>query len=140
MNFIKSTLQTIALFMLCCVSFAAVYFIWPILMGPDARGGLLDIWVLLMANAAFFGFSYWHLTDLKADGFLPRANSYVLIWIIAIVCFVAVPGSVFAGLEIWEVIYSAAQAGAAAYVTFISHAHRKSQQPTSLNSNAETLI
>jgi tetratricopeptide (TPR) repeat protein len=111
MGLLRSFLETIALFLLCVLAFLVAFFILPFLYQGASDGLLMTIWNLFMANAAFFGLSYWHLTDLKADGFLPNANSYALILILAAFGVAAVPMGFLVDSEWWETLYTIAQAG-----------------------------
>ena len=124
MRLLRSFFETIALFLLCVLAFLVAFFVLPFLYQGASDGLLMTIWNLFMAN--FFGLSYWHLTDLKADGFLPNANSYALILILAAFGVAAVPMGFFVDSEWWETLYTIAQAGGACFVAYLAVQHRTS--------------
>jgi len=126
MTFIRSFFETIALLLLCVLAFLVAFFVLPFLYQGGSDGLFMTVWNLFMANAAFFGLSYWHLTDLKADGFLPNANSYALILILAGFGVAAVPMGFLVDSEWWETLYTIAQAGGACFVAYLAVQHRTS--------------
>ena len=126
MTFIRSFFETIALLLLCVLAFLVAFFVLPFLYPGGSDGLFMTVWNLFMANAAFFGLSYWHLTDLKADGFLPNANSYALILILAGFGVAAVPMGFLVDSEWWETLYTIAQAGGACFVAYLAVQHRTS--------------
>lgn len=119
MSFVYSVVQTLVLFVLCIVAFSAAMLVLPFL--SQGEGLLMQIWNIGMANAAFYGLPYWHLSDLKESGFLPRANSYVLIWILAALTIVALPISFFADFEPFELAYAFVQAVVSCVALFYAH-------------------
>ncbi|KZX57989.1 hypothetical protein A3709_20475 [Halioglobus sp. HI00S01] len=121
MNFLYSLIQTIALILLSFIAFAAAVFILPFLRSGGDEGALMQIWNLGMANAAFYGLPYWHLTQLKADSFLPRANSYALVWIYAILAVFTLPLVFLVEFEWLELLYSLAQCAISCVVLFYSY-------------------
>lgn len=126
MRLLRSFFETLALFFLCVLAFLVAFFVLPFLYQGASDGLLMTVWNLFMANAAFFGLSYWHLTDLKADGFLPNANSYALILILAAFGVAAVPMGFLVDSEWWETLYTIAQAGGACFVAYLAVQHRTS--------------
>jgi len=133
MAFIRSFFETTVLFVVCCIVFLVAFFVLPFLYQGGSEGLLMTVWNLFMANAAFFGLSYWHLTDLKDDGFLPKANSYALILVLAVLGIVAVPLGFLVDSEWWETLYTIAQAAGACYVAYLAIQHRKDGSSNSPN-------
>lgn len=125
MKFLRSLVESAALLAICFAAFAVVYFVLPLLNRYDEGGPIMMLLNLCMANVVFYGIPYWHLTDLKRDGFLPAANSYLLIWILAILS-VSVLASAFNGADSWYILYLICQSGLALFVLFKAIKHHRS--------------
>ena len=124
-NLARSILETIALFLLCVLSFLIVFFVLPYLNPYSFDDWFMAIWNLLWANIAFFGLPYLHLTDLKGEGFLPNASSYALILLLAILGVLGLLSTMSQDLEWWETLYAFAQACLSCYVAYLAVEYRR---------------